>query len=107
MKHVSVWSDGCCVVQEATARHTAGETRQRIFDLLITPSISWRLLFQFAPVAVRRMFMSEHELAASPVQVSLPYHRRLRALALPCLPPHMAFTIYPPWRHVLVLGPCC
>ena len=77
-----------CGVQEARAARTLAETKQRIFDLMITPSISCRLLFQFAPVAIRRMFMSEQDISASPVKVRICWR----------LPPRCwPHVLAPPW----------
>lgn len=60
---------GGSAMQEAVTEHTLEHTKQRMFDLMITPGISCRMLFQFAPVAVRRMFMSKRDITCNPIQV--------------------------------------
>lgn len=56
-------------MQGPVAAHTLAQTKQRMFDLMVTPGISCRMLFYFAPVAVRRLFMSDQEVSSSPPQV--------------------------------------
>lgn len=60
------------------APRTLTHTKQRIFDLMVTPGISCRMLFYFAPVAVRRLFMSEQEASCSPVQARPAPHAQIR-----------------------------
>eukprot|EP00892_Ulva_mutabilis_P000990 jgi/Ulvmu1/10892/UM007_0069.1 len=48
---------------------TLEATKQRIFDAMVTPSISCRMLFQYAPVAIRRMFLTERDVSCPPAEM--------------------------------------